>query len=260
MKNMTTRYSVCIATYNGEKYIREQISSILEQLGEEDEVIISDDFSTDNTLPLIRTFNDRRIKVFQNNRFRSPIFNFECCLSKAIGNIIFLSDQDDVWLPGKVDTVAKAFTEHQCDVVVSDAVVVNEHLDILHKSFYGTVRSGPGIIKNISKNSYLGCTMAVRRKILDIALPFPTNIPMHDMWLGLIAELFGSTVFITNKLILYRRHADTVTTNKHASISRMIKWRFFLITNLLLRYLKYAKIKRNTFLLTMLVCNLWHLY
>ena len=88
--------SVCMATYNGEKYIEEQLKSILSQLGENDEVIVSDDSSTDNTLAIVESFNDVRIKIFPNNKFHSPIFNFENALKQATGDYIFLSDQDDV--------------------------------------------------------------------------------------------------------------------------------------------------------------------
>ena len=99
--------SVCIATYNGEKYIREQLDSILPQLGLDDEVIISDDSSTDNTLKIIEEYNDCRIKIFSNNKFYSPILNFENALKKAQGDFIFLSDQDDIWKSNKVEVVMK---------------------------------------------------------------------------------------------------------------------------------------------------------
>lgn len=232
------RYSVCIATYNGEKYIKQQISSILSQLGDNDEIIVSDDSSSDNTLVLIEELADPRIRIYAGQQFRNPIYNFEFCLSKAKGEIIFLSDQDDVWLPGKVDRIVETFRYYKCDVVVSDAVIVDERLNTLHESFLGSISGGPGMLKNICKNTYLGCTMAMQRGILDKVLPFPKKIPMHDMWIGLIGELFGKTIFIKYKLILYRRHSNTVTTNKHSNIINMIKWRINLIVSLILRYIK----------------------
>ena len=90
--------SVCIATYNGEKYIKEQLLSILPQLGKKDEVIISDDHSTDNTLDIVKGLNDNRIKIVMNNREKGYTSNFENALSYAIGDYIFLSDQDDIWM------------------------------------------------------------------------------------------------------------------------------------------------------------------
>ena len=94
--------SVCMATYNGEKYIRQQICSIISQIGEGDEVIISDDGSTDSTLDTIRSMADSRIRIVKGPCRRSPTLNFENALSHAQGDYIFLADQDDVWLPGKV--------------------------------------------------------------------------------------------------------------------------------------------------------------
>ncbi len=94
------KISVCLASYNGEKYIAEQLESILKQLGERDELIISDDSSTDQTLAIIDRFHDRRLRVFPGNSFYNPIFNFENALKQATGEVIALSDQDDV-LAGK---------------------------------------------------------------------------------------------------------------------------------------------------------------
>ena len=97
--------SVCIATYNGSKYIKEQIDSILPQLDECDEIIVSDDSSTDNTLSILKSYHDRRIIIFTNQKFNSPIYNFENALKHAKGDIIFLSDQDDIWEFNKVQVM-----------------------------------------------------------------------------------------------------------------------------------------------------------
>ena len=102
------KISVCIATYNGEKYITDQLKSILSQLGGQDEIIISDNLSTDNTLNMIRLLNDDRIKVYHNDA-RNVIRNFENAIIHATGGIIFLSDQDDLWKPGKVKKMMNAF-------------------------------------------------------------------------------------------------------------------------------------------------------
>ena len=237
MTNMA-RYSVCIATYNGGRFIKQQLLSILPQLGEHDEIIITDDSSTDNTVTLIQELGDPRIKIYPGQRFGNPTYNFEKCLSKARGEIVFLADQDDIWLHDKVAVVERAFDDGDCCIVVSDAVVVDEGLRTLHDSFHSERNSGPGLLKNLVKNSYLGCTMAVRRSVLEKALPFPRNIPMHDIWLGLVGEVFCRPVFIDNKLVLYRRHEHTVTTGRRATVVRMLAWRFSLIVGLGLRYIR----------------------
>lgn len=232
--------SVCIATYNGEKYIEEQLISILNQISEDDEIIISDDSSNDLTLEKIRTINDKRIKIYENNKFRSPIFNFENALMKAKNDLIFLSDQDDIWEENKIKIMKKQLKNY--DLVVSDCRVVDENLKILENSFFYLRNSGKGIIKNLYKNTYLGCCMAFNRKILEKALPFPKNIPMHDIWLGIIGESFGKTIFINDKLTRYRRHNNNVSPTSEKSnysIKKKIEFRLNVIKSLILRKLNW---------------------
>jgi glycosyltransferase involved in cell wall biosynthesis len=201
--------SVCIATYNGEMFIHEQISSIMPQLSESDEIIISDDSSTDHTIDIIKSFNDKRIKVFDKQIFKNPTFNFEFALKQASGHIIFLSDQDDVWYHNKVDLMLNSLLTY--DLVVCDCHIGNGNLKIIKDSHFKWRESRTGIFKNLYKNSYLGCCMAFNRKILNKALPFPKYIPMFDTWIGLIGEVFFKTYFLDKKLMIYRRHDNNVT-------------------------------------------------
>ena len=182
--------SVCIATYNGGKYIKEQIDSILLQLGRKDEIIISDDSSTDDTLSIIKSYNDPRIKIFFNKSTHSPIFNFENAIRNAKGSYIFLADQDDIWLPNKINNTVDLLKQY--DLVVSDCKVVDQNLNVLEESFFYKRNSGTGFCKNLFKNTYLGCCMAFRKEILCYILPFPKRIAMHDIWIGLSVELNGS--------------------------------------------------------------------
>lgn len=231
--------SVCIATYNGEKYVAEQLESILSQLSEDDEVIVSDDSSSDRTVEIIKSFNDNRIKIFENQKFKSPIFNFENALKYANGEIIVLSDQDDIWKENKIETIKKYMQDY--DVVISDAKIIDEHGKILQESFYKLNGSKSGFIKNIVKNSYLGCAMAFNKKILEKSLPFPKDIPLHDWWIGLIGEMYGKTYFIEDKLISYRRHGNNASPTgekSRYSTMRKISFRISLMKNLILRYIK----------------------
>lgn len=228
-----------MATYNGESYIKQQINSILIQLNDNDEIIISDDSSTDRTVEIIKSFSDKRIRLFENNAFKSPIYNIENALEKATGDYLFLSDQDDVWLSNKVSVLKKHLQKY--DLVISDAFVVNQDLNTLHSSFYVLNASKKGIIKNLLKNSYLGCCIAFNRKILSLALPFPKDIPMHDWWIGLIAELYGKTFFCQDKLIFYRRHGKNIspTSDKSPySFFTKIQFRLLIMKNLFLRLIK----------------------
>jgi len=197
--------SVCIPTYNGEKYIEKQLESIMSQLSYNDEIIISDDSSTDNTIQIIEKINDPRIRILKNNTFKSPIFNLENAINNSKGDFIFLSDQDDIWKPNKVKTILK-FLDKGFSLVVSDCEIVDQEDKLLSNSFFKLNNSGPGFFKNLYKNSYLGCCMAFNKQCFKYILPFPKNIAMHDIWIGLISELKGKVIFIDDQLISYRRH------------------------------------------------------
>lgn len=226
--------SVCIATHNASSYVYEQINSILVQLAPEDEVIISDDLSGDNTLAIITSINDRRIKIIEGSVRLGIIKNFERALYAAKGDLIFLSDQDDVWLPNKVNVCKIALAEHT--LVVTDCIVVDSNLNHVADSFFEMKNSKKGILRNIYKNSYIGCCMAFKRELLDVALPFPPNIPMHDVWLGLLAEIKGNVVFLNEKLVLYRRHDKNASfMESKNSVLRKIQLRLLLISNLAIR-------------------------
>lgn len=230
--------SVCIATYNGEKYIKEQLDSILVQLGENDEIIISDDSSTDKTLDIIQSYKDKRIKVFPNNKFHSPIFNFENALKQAKGDYIFLADQDDIWIANKIEKMMEAL--QQCSLVVSDCYVVDKDCKIIRDSFF-EMKPSLGIIKNLIKNKYLGCCMAFRREVLSKALPFPKHIAMHDIWIGLCGALFYKTTFIEDKLIMYRRHGENASStaeNSKYSLIYKVSYRVVLFVYLIKRFIR----------------------
>ncbi len=138
-----------MATYNGEEYVAEQIQSILSQLEQNDEIIISDDGSCDNTLNIILQFEDARIKLFHNKN-HGLIHNFENALKNAIGDYVFLCDQDDIWLPHKVSEMFDALQLY--DLVVSDCTVVDKNLNIILDSFFKQRSSGEGFLKNLYKN------------------------------------------------------------------------------------------------------------
>jgi glycosyltransferase involved in cell wall biosynthesis len=230
--------SVCIATYNGEKYIKEQLDSILLQLRENDEIIISDDGSCDRTMEIVNSYEDNRIKIFHNS-FKNLILNFEFALKQATGDYIFLSDQDDVWLPNKIEVCRGYLSSFY--VVVSNCKVVNQDLQIISDSFFELNNSKKGLISSLIKNSYLGCCLAFRRELLEKALPFPKNIPMHDIWLGLVSELFYKVKFIEEPLMLYRRHgANESPTGEDSpfNLYRKFLFRYNIVKHIPKLYLK----------------------
>lgn len=207
MSSTAKPVSVCIATFNGEHYIEQQIESILAQLGPRDEIVVSDDGSTDGTLEKIRRFGDGRIKIFENPR-RGVTANFDNALDRATGEFIFLSDQDDIWLDGKLAATCEALATHS--VVVSDCKVADAEGRLLHESYFALIGSGPGMLRNFLRNSYLGCCMAFRRELLELALPIPQAVA-HDYWIGMLGELTGQPFFLRRALLLYRRHGATAS-------------------------------------------------
>ena len=226
--------SVCMATFNGGKFIREQLESILSQLPPDAEIIIADDGSTDDTLLVVDSLNESRIRVLPAERHLGVIYNFERALRASKGEIVFLADQDDVWLPGKVEMCLAALNE--ADLVMHDAFLLG-HSDAFESAW---VRNGKlsdirtyrsGVVANWWKNSFTGCCMAFRRNVLDKALPFPKNLPMHDQWLGLVAEKYFKVSYVNEPLVEYRQHSSNAThiEKSPAGVLQKIKWRVDLL-------------------------------
>ena len=224
--------SVCMATYNGEEFVQEQLSSVLSQLAENDEVIIVDDCSSDGTVQIIRSYADARIQLRVNKNNIGPIRSFEkaICLSK--GDYIFLSDQDDVWLPNKVLRVEKVFKNCSSSLIIHDASVTDAKLNVVSSSWnrFNHNYFGRTIPSTIFKNSYTGSMMAFNREILPEILPFPQQIVMHDWWIALCCiKNKRKITTLSDKLMLYRRHLGNVT-GKRQSIFKMIRdrWRMLM--------------------------------
>ncbi len=207
MTSSGIRVSVCMGTFNGERFIGPQLESILTQLGPQDEVVVSDDGSTDRTLEEIRRFGDARVRIFEVPRL-GVARNFENALARSAGRYLFLSDQDDMWLEGKLTVTCEALETHA--LVVSDCKVADAEGRPLHESYFALIGSGPGVVRNLLRNSYLGCCMAFRRELLELALPIPSAVA-HDYWIGMLGELTGQPFFLRRALLLYRRHDATAS-------------------------------------------------
>ncbi|QEC68021.1 glycosyltransferase [Panacibacter ginsenosidivorans] len=239
--------SIVIATYNGEKHIKAQLGSILHQINDNTEVVISDNGSTDNTVQMINAFNDPRIKLLQNLEKKGSTNNFEFGLQHTTGNIIFLADQDDIWLENKFNTCLEKLKQY--DLVVTNCKVVDDQLNVLYPSFFELNNSGKGIVRNLKKNAYLGCCLAFKREVLNISMPFPQGIeiyPMHDIWIGFVADCFFSTYFIDTPLLLYRRHQNNISTASNKSpfsFTRKLNFRWRIVKYFPLILSRYWKVK-----------------
>ncbi len=224
--------SVVLAAYNGGEYIKAQLESVLSQLGENDEVIISDDKPSGTTKPAIEDIlsSDKRVKYIEGPG-KGVIKNFEHAIKNAKGDYIFLCDQDDIWLDDKVNAVLAEF-EKGAVVVMHDAKVVNNDLQVTESSFFAAHGSGTGLVKNVVRNTYIGCCMAFSKELKPHILPFPDNLPMHDQWIGLRGEKVGKVSLINEPYLLYRRH-DGTATGGATTIMQKLKWRIAIITSLM---------------------------
>lgn len=210
--------SVCIATYNGEKYLRQQLDSILAQINTEDEIVISDDNSTDRTLSIIASYGDARIRVLHHDPssvtttfpIDRPTHNFEHALMHAKGDIIFLADQDDVWLPDKVSRMTEALAN--ADMAMHDCQIVDEELRPVAQSYFDLVGVSTNAWHNALKCTLLGCCMAMRRCVVQEALPFPKTRVGHDLWLGMVADRKFRFTLVREPLLAYRKHERSMTT------------------------------------------------
>lgn len=221
------RISVALPSYNGAAYLRQQLDSILEQLTEMDELVISDDGSTDGTVAVIKEYQakDNRIRLLSGPG-QGIKKNVEHALVHTRGQYIFLADQDDIWLPGKVERVLEAFSQQKASVVIHDAQVFTgeDSSRIQMESFFDFRGAGPGVMKNIVKNSYIGCCMAFRRELLAVVLPIPNQIEMHDQWIGVLGDYFaGKSCFLREPFLLYRRHGGNNSAMEHYSLGRMLR-------------------------------------
>lgn len=239
------KISVCIATYNGAKYIEEQLSSILNQLSENDEVIISDDNSGDRTLDIINSFGDKRIVILKRNpsiksnkRYENHVkvsSNFQNSLEHVSGDLIFLSDQDDIWYENKVKICYDALST--CDLVASDYSIINDNGVLLkEKRHEGISPLKSNLFANIVYLPFKGCCLAFRKEMLTSILPFPKNTVVHDDWIGCVIFLKGQCLFIDKPLIFHRVHDNNVSVNmgRH-SLSYKFVYRFFLFVDVVKR-------------------------
>lgn len=226
--------SVCMATYNGGKYVKEQIDSIINQLSNDDELIISDDGSKDETYAIVSSYKDDRIKWVNNTGKHGVVPNFENSLAVAKGDVIFFSDQDDIWADNKVKVCLEALKDS--DLVVHNSEIIDAEGNLTGDNYFSIRNSGPGFWKNLYKNSFVGSCMAFKSTLIPHVYPFPKNILWHDMWVGLVAEKKGKTKFIEDVLLLYRRHGSNASPTGEKSkfsIFKQFSYRFYMIVNLL---------------------------
>lgn len=228
------KIDILLATYNGEKYLEEQIDSILNQTYQNFNLLVSDDCSTDATRDILEQYvkKDPRIKVYKQEKNLGYVKNFEFLLTKVKNNYYMLSDQDDVWLPMKIEKSLEALKRENADLVYGDLEVVDENLKMLYPSFNDYMR----LTRKIEKchdykvqylyNTVTGCTLLSKKEFLDKILPIPTisKYMIHDYWIAFIISIYGKTYCMKETYIKYRQHGNNqVGTNKISHGFRKMK-------------------------------------
>lgn len=239
---MSVSVSVVMTVYNGQRFLSAQVGSVLSQLEPQDELVIIDDASSDASMDLLSSIHDPRLCIYSNPVNLGVLRSFERGLLLSRHSILFLCDQDDVWLPGKRSAFVEAFErDPRILIVVSDAELIDAQGTVTAHSFMAT-RGGfrSSVWSTLIRNRYLGCAMALRRELLAAALPIPGSVPMHDMWFGALGSAIGRVSYIATPLIQYRRHGGNVSPGQSQGWLRMLRWRITLLMLLITRIFSYV--------------------
>lgn len=235
-----------MASYNGAKYIKQQIDSILEQLQPNDELIIVDDCSSDNTINIIRNFRNPSVKFYQNDENLGYVKTFEKAIVKAKNEVLFLSDQDDIWVQGRLQNMYERLNKNSNLLICSNFFAFNNQgEEVVRFKTKLTHRDGgetyPKNIIDIFKGNiaYFGCTMAFKSELKRYILPFPKYIDAHDLWIAMVANVLEKIVHLEEVTLHHRIH-DKNTSFIQRKLHEKLYTRF-----LFLRMWVDAHIKAN---------------
>jgi glycosyltransferase involved in cell wall biosynthesis len=209
-----------MASYNGEKFIEEQLKSILNQLDDSDEIIIVDDCSKDDTIKKIEEIDDSRITVFKNDKNKGHVFSFGRAISLTNNEIIFMSDQDDIWLKGRVNIMTKELLQNDSLLVSSNTNFINSKGEILEYKMDGIKsKNSKKNLKNIidiylGKDNYYGCAMAFKKDLKQLILPIPSYVESHDLWIAKAANLVKLNIHCDNITLSRRVHGNNASIIK----------------------------------------------
>lgn len=229
--------SVCMATYNGARFLSEQLTSILDELQDGDEVVVVDDASDDGTVAILESFDDRRIRVIRQQKNAGYVATFEHAMRSASGEVLFLADQDDVWIPGRREALIAGLSQSQ--VVASNLLLLgsNEALPspitgrpwrLSRATSHQYVRNRVRILLGIAP--YYGCAMAIRRDFTRVALPFPSFlVESHDLWLAILANRAHAMSHVMAPTILRRIHDTNSSPSKPRGAIAVIRSRWMLL-------------------------------
>jgi len=207
--NHTPMISIAMATYNGERYLKEQLDSIFSQTWKNIELIICDDGSSDHTVEILTSYQEKYpLKLFSNEKNLGYCRNFEKAISLCSGEFIALADQDDIWEPTKLETLLLEIGSH--DAICSDASLINEKGSILANSFftYSKTKIPATFHESCIENFVTGCTTMITAEFARHILPFPPQIVHHDFWIGVVAMRKNGIIVCQKSLVQYRQHGN----------------------------------------------------
>lgn len=211
------KIDILVATYNGEKYVKEQLDSIINQTYKDINIIISDDGSKDSTLSILKEYQEKypNITVYTHEKNLGYKKNFEFLLTKVESDYYMLSDQDDVWLEEKVEKCFNKLKQDNADLVYCDLLVVDDNLNLMKKSYWDVIGKRKKIKLNDIRTLYLdncvtGCTILSKKSFIKDIVPIPQEsvYMLHDYWIALIVALKGKITYLDEKCIKYRQHVN----------------------------------------------------
>lgn len=242
--------SIVMATYNGASFIEQQLASILPYMEPNDELIISDDGSTDHTKELIASYccNNHRILLVDGPK-KGVVRNFENALNNVTKDFVLFSDQDDIWLPEKLPTLRRVFADNpDINLVLHDMFICsNEQISSAENYLmHGHRKWRHGVLPNVLFSAYFGCCMAMKKEFIASIIPFSKYTVAYDQLIGLIAEHYKCALFIEQPLIIRRIHSNNLT--KRLPFFKRICFRFLLIRSYFDTLKKIKKNEDNTFM------------
>ena len=244
------KISVCMATYNGEHYLLKQIYSILNQLSISDELIVVDDCSSDNTIDVIKNLRDERIKIHRNSKNIGHVHSFCKAVSLAKNDYIFLSDQDDIWIEGRVKLMMDSLIKNDVDLLTSNFSWVDANEKQIDVKYDGVDHNNSDkYIKNIfdifsGKTNYFGCAMLFKKQLISLITPTPKFVESHDLWVALAANIKKSNIHINEKTFLKRKHdLNATSTKSNRPFIKKLYSRIVFILSIFVLYKRKLKLK-----------------
>ena len=229
MENYLT-VSVAMTTYNSEKFVEDQLKSIILQTQLPEELVIFDDHSKDHTVDVLKKFASTSpipVHIYINETNLGYMKNFQECFKHCVGDIIISCDADDVWRSNKIEAVKREFSSTDVTYVYSNAVVVDADLNVISEYLYPPHNSEKWndkedfLLRCVRRQGFpYGMTMAFRRKLLDIMLPFEFAF---DEWVAMCAPLYGTIRYIDEPLVYYRRHGHNTSGSNGESIIKQMR-------------------------------------